>query len=200
MFSTLEDFWYSFAMLFVVLDSVGNIPLFYSITGKMSSEERAKAFTKSVIVASILLTVFAVAGYHVFSWYGSSFTDFKIAGGILLLLIALGETLGRIEAEQLRSEEIAVVPMATPLLAGPGSIYTVIYLNSTYGLLPTLVSIALNTGIAYAILLKSNLILEKAGRNTLLALARILAFLIAVFAVTMIRSGIEEIVISLLRS
>lgn len=187
-------------MLFIVLDSVGNIPLFYSITEKMSSEERAKAFTRSIIVASILLTIFAIAGYHIFSWYGSSFADFKIAGGILLLLIALGEILGRIEAEQLRSEEIAVVPMATPLLAGPGSIYTVIYLNSTYGLLPTLLSIAFNTGIAYAILLKSNLILEKAGRNTLLALARILAFLLAVFAVTMIRSGVEEIVTNLLKS
>lgn len=196
---TLEDFWYSFIMLFIVLDSIGNIPLFYSITEKMSSEERAKAFTKSVIVASILLTVFAVAGHHLFSWYGSSFADFKVAGGLLLLLIAVGEILGRIEAEQLRSEEIAVVPMATPLLAGPGSIYAVIYLNSTHGLLPTLVSIALNTGVAYVILSKSSLILEKAGRNALLALARILAFLLAVFAVTMIRSGIEEIAAGLLR-
>ncbi len=196
---TLEDFWYSFIMLFVVLDSIGNIPLFYSITEKMSSEERAKAFTKSIVVASMLLTIFAVAGHNLFSWYGSSFVDFKVAGGLLLLLIALGEILGRIEAEQLRSEEIAVVPMATPLLAGPGSIYTVIYLNSTYGLIPTLVSIALNTGVAYVILSKSSLILRKAGRNTLLALARILAFLLAVFAVTMIRSGIEEIAASLLK-
>ncbi|MEM0346002.1 MAG: MarC family protein, partial [Thermofilaceae archaeon] len=88
--------------------------------------------------------------------------------------------------------QVAVVPMATPLLAGPGSLYTVIYLSRVYGTAPTLASIVLNTLAAYAILRASGLILEKAGKNTVLALSRIFSLLLAVLAVSIIRSGFAE--------
>ncbi|MHB9301748.1 MarC family protein [Thermofilum pendens] len=189
---SLKELWDTFLMLFIVVDSIGNIPIFYSLTSGMGREERIKIFEKSVAVASALLVFFAVFGYPFFQYYGVSFTDFKIAGGLLLLIIALQGVFGRVEAEALRSEDLAVVPMATPLLAGPGAIYMVMYLNSVYGLLPTLVSIALNTLASYLILTKSNVLLEKAGKNTILVLSRIFSLLLAVLAVSLIRSGIYE--------
>lgn len=188
----MKELWDSFVMLFIVLDSVGNIPIFYSLTSRFTESERRRVFAKSVAVASALLVGFALAGYGFLEYYGVTFADFKVAGGLLLLLIALEGILGRIEAEQLRSEDISIVPMATPLLAGPGSIYVVMYLRHAYGLAPTLASIALNTLLAYAILSGSGRLLEKVGRNTVLVLSRVLLLLLAVIAVSMIRSGIED--------
>jgi len=188
----VREYWDAFVMLFIVLDSVGNIPIFYTLTGSMKEWERRRVFAKSVLIASTLLVFFTLFGYSFFTYYNVTFTDFKIAGGILLLLLALEGLVGRVEAETLRSEDVAVVPMATPLLAGPGSIYVVMYLNSVYGTLPTLASIALNTLIAYAILSGSHYIIGKAGKNTVLVLARIFSLLLAVLAVSMIRSGLED--------
>ncbi|MEM4548468.1 MAG: MarC family protein, partial [Thermofilaceae archaeon] len=188
----LKQLWDSFAMLFIVLDSVGNVPIFYALTSTLSEAERNRIFTKSIVIASIMLLTFALTGGAILDYYGVSMADFRIAGGLVLLLIALFGIFGRIEAETLRSEQVAVVPMATPLLAGPGSLYTVIYLSRVYGTAPTLASIVLNTLAAYAILRASGLILEKAGKNTVLALSRIFSLLLAVLAVSIIRSGFAE--------
>lgn len=194
----MREYWDSFIMLFIVLDSVGNIPIFYSLTSGMGNIERKRVFANSVVVASALLVFFALFGYSFLSYYNVSFTDFKIAGGILLLFLALEGVVGRLEAEALRSEDVTVIPMATPLLAGPGSIYVVMYLDAVYGALPTLASIALNTIVAYAVLSGSGFVIEKLGRNTVLVLARILSLLLAVLAVSMIRSGVEEIAVEIL--
>jgi multiple antibiotic resistance protein len=188
----LKDVWDAFIMLFIVLDSIGNIPIFYSLTSGMKSSERNKVFLKSVLVASALLVFFTLFGYPFFAYYNVSVADFKIAGGIILFIIGIEGIFGRIEAEMLRSEDLAIVPMATPLLAGPGSIYMVMYLNNTFGLVPTLVSILLNTIAGYIILANSNVLLGKAGKNTVLVVSRIFSLFLAVLAVSFIRSGIEE--------
>lgn len=193
----MRELWDSFIMLFIVLDSVGNIPIFYSLTSQLSPAERRRVFAKSVVVASALLVVFAVAGYDFLRYYNVTFADFKIAGGLMLFLIAIQGIVGKIEAEQLRSEDVSIVPMATPLLAGPGSIYVVMYLKVEYGFTPTLASILLNTLAAYAILVGSGKLLEKVGRNTLLVLSRILLLLLAVIAVSMVRSGVEDLAAAL---
>lgn len=196
----VREYWDAFIMLFIVLDSLGNIPIFYSLTSGMREAERKRVFAKSVAVASTLLVFFALFGYSFFSYYNVTFTDFKIAGGVLLLLIALEGVVGRLEAEALRSEDVAVVPMATPLLAGPGSIYVVMYLSEVYGTIPALISIALNTVAAYAVLRSSEFIIERLGKNTVLVLARVFSLLLAVLAVSMIRSGVEDTLLAVLRS
>lgn len=85
--------------------------------------------------------------------------------------------------------------MATPLLAGPGSIYVVMYLYSVYGLLPTIFSILLNIAIALLILHYSEKLLAKLGKNLLLVLSRIISLLLAVIAVTMIREGLQGMLV-----
>jgi multiple antibiotic resistance protein len=192
MFLALKEVWDSFVMLFIVLDSVGNVPIFYSLTSGMRASERKRVFLKSMLIASLLLVFFTLFGYAFLAYYNVSLADFKIAGGVILFVIGVGGIFGKIEAEMLRSEELAVVPMATPLLAGPGSIYMVMYLNNTFGLAPTLLSILLNTVAGYIILANSNILLEKAGKNTVLAVSRIFSLFLAVLAVSFIRSGIEE--------
>ncbi|RLE64065.1 MAG: MarC family protein [Thermoprotei archaeon] len=186
--------WDSFIMLFVVFDTIGNVPIFYSLTSTMDRRSRREIFTKSVVVAGFLLLFFMFFGSFFLSYYGVTLNDFRIAGGLLLFIIAVEGVLGKVEAEALRSEDIAVVPMATPLLAGPGSIYVVMYLYSIYGLLPTLLSILLNIAIALLILHYSEKLLTKLGKNLILVLSRIMSLLLAVIAITMIREGLQGII------
>ncbi len=192
--SAAKPYWDAFIALFIVFDSVGNIPIFYSLTRNIREEERDKIFLKSVAVASALLIFFMLFGYSFLQYYGVTISDFKIAGGLLLLLIAVEGLLGHVEAEQIQVEDIAIVPMATPLLAGPGSIYMVMYLNTVYGPLPTLTSIAANTLLAYILLKYSKHILRHVGRNSILVISKVFSLLLAVIAVSMMRGGVEEIV------
>lgn len=196
----VRAYWDAFIALFIVFDSIGNIPIFYSLTRGLREEERERIFLKSVAVASSLLLFFTFFGYAFLEYYGVTMSDFKIAGGLLLLLIAVEGIMGRVEAEQIEVEDIAVVPMATPLLAGPGSIYMVMYLNTVYGPLPTIFSIAANTALAFVLLKYSQQILRHAGRNFILVISKVFSLLLAVIAVSMMRSGVEEIVRLLLNN
>lgn len=194
----LRSYWDSFIMLFIVFDAVGNVPLFYSLTHHMDDRERDKVFKRSVTIAAFLLLFFMTFGWAFFTYYGVTLDDFRIAGGLLLFVIAVGSIVGRVEAEALRSEDIAVVPMATPLLAGPGSIYVVMYLSEVYGVFQALVSIALNSAIAMLLLRYSHHILRKLGKNLVLVFSRAVAFLLAVIAITLLREGIINIAGNLL--
>jgi len=189
----LKEYWDAFITLFIVFDAIGNIPLFYSLTSHLNSAERNKIFTKSVVIACFLLIFFTLFGFLFLSYYGVTLNDFKVAGGLILFIIAIKGIFGEIEAETLRSEDIAIVPMATPLLAGPGSIYMVIYINKIYGLLPTLFSIISNTFIAFILLKYSEILLSRLGKNLILVLSRIMSFLLAVIAITLLREGIINI-------
>lgn len=183
----------AFLTLFIVFDAIGNVPIFYSLTSHMNEKERNKVFYRSTVIAGGLLILLMYVGVPLINFYGLTLDDLRIAGGLMLLLISLTGVFGRLEANLLVSEDIAVVPMATPLLAGPGSIYTVIYLNSMYGALPTLVSILSNTLIAIVILKYSNMLLSKLGKNLIIVLSRIMSFILAVLAVSMLREGFINI-------
>jgi len=180
-------------MLFIVFDAIGNVPIFYMLTKDMDRRRRHRIFFRSVVIAGCLLIFFMFFGDLFLSYYKVTLDDFRIAGGILLLVLAVEGLLGRVEADIIRSEDIAIFPMATPLMAGPGSIYTVIYLNSLYGFAPTFTSVILNVAFAWIILRYSDWILSKLGRNFLLVFSRIMAFLLAVIAVTMLREGVVGI-------
>lgn len=187
-----KPYWDAFITLFIVFDSIGNVPIFYSLTKDIDEKKRLKIFYKSLAIAFILLTFFMFFGYGFLEYYGVTMQDFQIAGGLLLLLLAIEGVMGKTEAEQIKTEDIAVVPMATPLLAGPGSIYVVMYLNEIYGPAPTLFSIIVNTLIALIVLKYSQQILTKAGKNLILVISKLFALMLAVIAVAMIRDGIEQ--------
>jgi len=180
----------SFIFLFIVFDAIGNAPIFLSLTKDFNPEERRKIYLRSVIAAGTLLIFFMFFGPMIFNYYGVTMEDIKVAGGLLLLLIAIEGLLGREEAQKVKSENIAIVPLATPLLAGPGSIYIVMYIYSIYGLIPAVFSIIANTIIALIILNYVSFIIERLGINVLLVISRIMAFILAVFAISMIRDGI----------
>ena len=163
----------SFLLLFIVFDAIGNAPVFHTLTAKYSLEVKRKIYSKSVTTAGILLIFFMIFGVKIFNYYGITLTDLKIAGGILLFILAIEGLLGVEEASKIKSEDIAIVPLATPLLAGPGSIYMVMYLASKYGYICTITSIILNVIIALLIFNYSSWLLSRLGRNVMSVISRI---------------------------
>ncbi|MEM4653682.1 MAG: MarC family protein [Candidatus Nezhaarchaeales archaeon] len=197
---TLENLYQyvtAFIMLFVVLDAVGNVPIFYSLTEGLDVKERRRTIQNSVIIAGIILLFFALGGGVLLEFFHVSIDDFRVAGGAILFIIAVEGLLGRVEAMKIKPEHLAVVPLATPLLAGPGSISLVIYLvNVGYGLGPTITSIVANVIIAWIVLTYCDVVSRILGRNGSLVLSRIMALILAAIAIAMIREGIMNILTS----
>ena len=185
-------------LLFIAVDPLGNAPLFYALTASMTGDERRRIVRRSIQVAFAILAAFALAGDVMLSYFGLTVADLRIAGGIVLLIYGIIGILGQTEATMIREPEereaLAIVPLATPLLAGPAAIATVVYVKATAGIYVSLASTALITAVTYGMLHYSDVLMEKMGRNGSIALSKIMSILLAAIAVAMIRSGIEEAV------
>ncbi|MCD6488885.1 MAG: MarC family protein [Desulfurococcales archaeon] len=188
-----DEFIQAFLMLFVVLDAIGNAPLFYYFTGKMDPQRRRSTIRLSIIVASLILLFFMALGDLVLTYLGVNINDFRIAGGIVLFIYAVLGILGHSVAEEVSGEDIAVVPLATPLLAGPGAITVMIYIKYTWGLWTAFASLLINMVIAWFFLENGDKLLSLLGRTGSTVLSKIMAILLAAYSIAMIREGILEI-------
>lgn len=194
----LELFIQAFLLLFSILDPIGTVPIFMALTERYP-EKRKRIVRQSVTLAAIILYVFAYIGWFIFQILGITLNDFRIAGGIVLFIVAfdhLSGTIGR--TRELEPEEVAAFPLATPLLAGPGAISTVVILaNPPYGPIITFIVITLNAFLSYFILIRSELVQRLLGVNGTKALTRIMALLIAAIGVAFVREGLIGIMKSI---
>jgi multiple antibiotic resistance protein len=184
----------AFITLFVVFDPIGNIPLFHTFTENFERREKKRIINSSVLIALIILIFFAVAGIFILGLFHISIGDFMIAGGILLFILAVEGLLGREEARWINSDDVAVVPLATPLMAGPGAIYTVIYLmEPPYGPLVAFTAMIGNVLLQWLLLVYSEKILHLIGKTGSTVISRIMAFILSAIAIGMIIAGIKGI-------
>src|SRR6266568_1764779 len=122
--------------LFVIMDPPGTIPVFLSLVGRKSRASRIRAARQGVLVSLAVITLFAVAGEAILAYLGIGIPALQGAGGLLLLLIALDLLTGKgnSEPEAVEDVNIALVPLGTPLLAGPGAIAaTIVYVRQAHG-------------------------------------------------------------------
>jgi multiple antibiotic resistance protein len=185
--------------LFVVIDPIGIIPLFASFTEKMRPEERRSISQTATVTAGVLLFVFAIAGTQIFSIFGIDVFSFMIAGGILLFIVSI-ELLthgGWRFGQDVRRDDSGVVPLAFPLLAGPGSITSVIILYQTNGVIITILSIIIVISLTYVILLLASPIYHVLGRRGSMVVTRVFAILVAAFAIQYIVDGIRQIYLTM---
>ncbi|MEM2087681.1 MAG: MarC family protein [Thermoproteota archaeon] len=193
-----ESFVKAFILLFAILDSIGNVPVFHIFLESVPSEKRRKIIGESVMAATAVLIFFALLGSIIFDFLGIRLSDFYIASGIILVAISLKYILvgeeSEIRGEKL--EEISVFPLATPLLAGPGSISTVIIIsNPPYNIFMCILIIILNSALAYVILANGDKIMESIGRTPSKLIAKIFNLIIVAFGIVMIRNGFEELLV-----
>lgn len=191
--------------LFVILDPVGVLPFFISLTKGITPVQRRQLARRAVLIAIGLLLVFAFLGDAILLFLGIQIADFEVAGGALLLIFALrdalsNEPLGMTEAhaslEEIRAiEALAVIPIATPLLAGPGSLTTVMLLSNsgTFGIVVSAIAILVDCTIAWVLFRLGDKITRAAGPTLLLIVGKVMDILMAAIAVSFLTSGLTTI-------
>ncbi len=188
----------AFALMFIVMDPIGNAPFFYTVTKDLSLSDRIRIVNFSVVVATIILLVFALIGDVIMGILGITTSDFKIAAGIVLLVFSIMGFLEVKPSIRYDRTSLAIVPLATPLLAGPGAIASVIYIKYTWGIIVAILSTTLTALISIPILYSGQLLDRVLGRSGTLVLDKIMMLLMSAFAIAIIRSGIEELAIKII--
>ncbi len=188
----LNSFLLSFTAVFVALDIVGAIPMYISMTRELTVKERSKIVDTSMLVAFIVAAAFIFIGHSLFVHLGIEVFDFRIAGGVILLLIALADLVGNPEVEKRSSGSTGIVPLAVPLISGPGVLTTLLLQVSIQGYWLTLLILVINYGFAWFVLRRCDVIQRFMGRDGSTVLSKIAALLLAAIAVAMIRNGVFE--------
>ncbi len=194
----MEDFLVSLAQaviaLFIVVDPFGNIPIFMGLTQKMTKEKEHRTYNVAVLVGFVLLLIFAFTGQEIFSLFGISISSFEIAGGILLLIIAIRILVNGNSYEKAGSpESIGAVPIAMPLLVGPGAITTTILNLQTFGTIVTVLAVIVVLSIAWVILRFIDRVYGFLGKTGAMIIARVMALLISAIAVQYIVDGVTTL-------
>jgi len=184
----------TFIPIFVAIEPFSNVTNFIALTQGFTKKQRSNVARVSIITASLAVTAFLFVGKGIFVTLGISVPDFLVAGGVLLLVVAILIMLGFERIGHWPKEEVGVVPLGTPLIAGPAVLTTVLILLDAHGILPTMLSLLLNMALMGSMLAKAELIVQKLGVGGTRALSRIMGLLLAAIAVMMIRRGIVQIV------
>jgi multiple antibiotic resistance protein len=194
-----------FATLFVIVDPIGMLPFFVSLTEGFSPSDRAYVIRRSTVFATGLLLAFAILGRFIFVLLKFTIFSFEIAGGLLLFTIAFDMLFGespRVKLSPLdrdeflsRREEVGIVPLGMPLLAGPGAISSVVIYaqgseGSLVGSLTLYVAIILVMIFSFVTLRLGVQILDRVGRVGLVAISRVMGLLLAAIAVQFVINGV----------
>ncbi|MCX7991925.1 MAG: MarC family protein [Proteobacteria bacterium] len=190
----LKDFLLVFIPLFVAIDGVGLLPIFLSMTAELDDKSRKEIVSNSILTAFLVAIVFIFLGELIFKTLGITVTDFKIAGGVLLLIIAISDIIRIQEYKGFVSSSIGVVPIGTPLITGPATLTTSLILVGNYGYIPVVISLVINLLIVWLIFTHSEKIKRLIGLDGLRGLGKIVSLLLAGIAVKLIRTGIGEII------
>ena len=194
--------------MFFVIDPIANVPIFLTITAQDSPDQRRRTAWRAALATWVTLSVFALAGGLIFRAFGISLGAFKIAGGIMLLLMSIDMMRAQPSATRTSAEEqgeasttarddIAIFPMAIPMLAGPGAIATVMVLMSRADWQPAKTSAVFMSVtlccLAVWLLMRSAASASRFLPKTLLrAFERIMGLLLAAVAVEFIAGGIRD--------
>jgi multiple antibiotic resistance protein len=181
-----------FIPLFVAFDVLGILPLFVSFTSEMTQPERRRVLRQSTLTAFLVSVGFLVAGKFVFSLLGISVSDFKIAGGILLFIIAIVELIFPERTRTFPKETIGVVPIGIPLIVGPAVLTLLLVIVDTYGSIPTILCLILNLLLVWFVFSQSHWIMRILKEGGAKGIAKVSLLLLAAFAMMMIRLGIQE--------
>ena len=187
----------SFIILFVIMDPIGNLPIFISLTKGMPIKEIKRNVDRSIFVAGVLLFVFLFLGLHIFDFFGVNLNSFQIAGGIILLILAIMYVFGiPIKFSKSHTMDLSV-PVGTPLLTGPGVIMTTIILVKENGTLVIVMASFLTLVATWLILMNSARIYKILGEHWTNVISRVMGILLAAIALEFVTKGILNIVLSL---
>ena len=191
----MEMFLKAFMPLFFAIDAIGILPAFMSVTGDISVMQRRKVVNQAAVTAFGISVFFIFFGQAIFKLLGITVYDFKVAGGILLLIFSIHDLLfDQGNRRKAGSEDtIGIVPIGTPLIIGPGALTTLLLLVDTTGYTWTMMSLTLNVAIVWVVFFFSDRVIKIITKPGAIAIGKVFALFLAAIAVMLIRSGIEQI-------
>ena len=206
MYPTLEFAAISLSLIFFIVDPLGNVPVFLSITGGKSAGERNRTALRASLATFLVLLVFAFVGEWILKLLRVTISSFQIAGGILIFIIALNMLQARRsrakstpqeEHGKQEGEDVAVFPLAVPMLSGPAAITTVMVLINLSASITqralVILAIFLTCLLTYLILRASGRILGLMGQTGINILTRLMGLLLAVISVQFVIDGIKDV-------
>lgn len=191
-----------FAGLFATIDPLGNLPLFISLTAGADDKLRGKIALKSSLYGLIILVVFALFGKYIFEVFQITIPAFKIAGGILLFCIGFfmifpKESNGQQEVKQDEKyyHDIAISPLAIPLIAGPSSIVAIMnFVSDAHGLMMegiVVIFAFIICALTYVLFLTSKYIVKYLGESIINVISKLMGLILTILAVDMIIEGVK---------
>ena len=193
----------TFVSVFVIIDPFAVVPVYIMLTDRLSSDHRKATRHKASIAAAILLVTFAVTGLSIFRVFGITLPAFQIAGGVLLLLLGIAQlnaNRSRVkpeeQSESMARDDVSVFPLATPLIAGPGAISTVVLLSSQAKALPyqaCLLGAIISALVANHLILKgAPMLFRFLGQTGLNLITRVMGIILTAVAVQFLINGLSS--------
>ncbi|TVQ19151.1 MAG: MarC family protein [Leptolyngbya sp. DLM2.Bin15] len=186
----------TFVAVFVLADALGNAPIFIILTKGMDAAQKRRVVDRASVVATAVLLGFAFGGQAILGYLHISMASLKVAGGLLLLLIALDMLQGGMDTPVVDEErDVAITPLALPLMAGPGTLTTVMILMSESPTARTSVVGGIISAmiVTWFIVRQSSRIDRWIGAEGAVIITKILGFLLAALAVEIGSGGIREL-------
>ena len=180
----------TFIPLFVATNIFMLLPIFISLTREMAKLKKKVVIRDSILTAIIVSFLFIALGELIFRILGITTDDFKIAGGIVLLVFAVRDLVHSGEERMKPDIKVGVVPIGVPLIVGPAVLTNILLLADHYGVVPTLVALVLNLFIVWITLINAERIINVVGKGGIMGIAKVMALLLASIAIMMIRIGV----------
>ncbi len=194
--NSLDQLLYITVELFVVVDPFAAMIMFISYSGSVTEKSRKRTLNDATLSSFLILIFFAILGYYILLYFGISIAALEIAGGILILLTSIemvtegDKPHDKKKNQEEEKDDFGIVPLGTPLLAGPGAISLVILLMHDYNKILVLVGIALISLVTFILFWSSTFIYSIIKEKGARALTRVFGILVAGFAVQYILTGV----------
>ncbi len=184
-----------FVPLFAAVDAAGLLPLYLALTDGLSPTVKSRVLRQMLLTAILVVVAFVFIGRMILDFLGVTISDFMVAGGTMLFIVAMGDLFvvdkGRPHVD---AESLGAVPLGVPLTVGPAVLTTVLLLANAYGRFPALTAAVANVLLAAIAFSWAANIEKLLGRNGVRALSKIASLFIAAIAVMMVRKGIFEMI------
>jgi len=186
-------FFKAFISLFIAIDALGALPFLVGLTKKLSTEERKSLVYRATGSAFAIGLTFIFGGRAIFNFMGITESDFRVAGGLLLIVFSIRDLLDSSSHQGAQTPtRVGIVPIAVPLMMGPAALATLMVGTEQYGLMITLLSLVINLLIVLILFSQASAILKVLGNDVSDAINKIFSLLIAAIGVMLVRSGLIE--------
>ena len=191
----MKNFWLAFVPMFMAVNAFSILPMFITLTEGLDAPTIRRVIVQSVITASVTALVFLAVGDFLFSLIGITVSDFMIAGGALLFIIALNNLIATTDGPShlTDTDSLGAVPLGVPLIVGPAVLTTIFLLIGQYGVFITIAATVANILIAGVLFWFSGPLIRLLGKAGAKTISKLGDLILAAFAVMLIRNGIVTV-------